>query len=335
MELTLQEQPQVKKHPKIVGNLEGLLKSGSKQQAGGSATEVSGNTGILLLGLGHPFYGEMAANLAMSLKHSGCPPVHLVHHGQAIKTLTPDKLALFDSMSECPQEAFMKKGKVAYFKAKTWMYDLSPFDKTLFLDADMLWISNRERSVHDIIASLADVDFTIQNRESFDLANPESEKAKWMWGKISELRKQFTTGKLYSLHSECVWFKKCDRIKEYFQWVKEIFDKPESFDLTPSEFAGDIADEFAFAVAMLYTGVSPHKEPFHPVYWARLDSKMGSSIVTLKDKFSAISFGGKEMGAPDISKYKTMVRGYGQRMGIRRPHIIQPKRKFLKERKAL
>lgn len=322
-----------RKHPKIRGDLSGLLKQSSIIHRPSSIDAPSQTTGILLLALGHPYYGEMAANLAMSLKFSGCPAIHLVHSVDSIRTLSPEKRGMFDSMAECPAEAYTKNGKTAYFKAKTWMYDLSPFEQTVFLDADMLWIANRERSIHNIIASLADVDFTIQNRQSWDLADANSERVKWMWGDVRELRKRFSNqGKLYSLHSEFVWFKKCPKVQEYFGYVKEVFDNPE---IKASSFAGDIADEFAFAYACLLTGMKPHAEPFHPVYWVHLDSKEGKTITRLKEKFQAISFGGKTLDSFTINQYRTMVKAYGMRMGIRNPHTIQPKRRFLPERKSM
>lgn len=293
--------------------------------------ELKKENGILLLALGHPIYGNMAFTLAMSLKHhADCPPIHLVYHGSALNHLNDQKRSFFDTMSVCPDEAFMKKGKIAYFKAKTWMYDLSPFDNTLFLDADIIWFMYR--SVNNLIQQLSQVDFTIQNREWWDLSNPESEKVKWMWGRVADLRKQFEKGKLWSLHSELVWFKKCQKNKEYFDWVKELFDNP---PIPASDFAGDIADEFAFAIACLITGMEPHQSPFLPIYWHKLDHRQGTELARLKDKFYGYSVGGNNLRETEIEKYNLLARGYAQRAGVQNPFRLLPKKRVLAERKSM
>lgn len=326
------QQPSVRR-PKIIGNLSKLRVAAQEAKAStptpvAPQAPANDRAGILILALGHPFYGDMAANLAMSLKFSGCPKIHLVYHGNALSRLSEQKLAFFDSMSECPQEAIMKNGKVAYFKAKTWMYELSPFQETLFLDADMIWFGNRGRNVHTLIESLKGVEWTIQNRERFDLAKPEV-NPKWMWGSVPELREKHKVGYLYSLHSELVWFKRSDRVKAYFEKVKEIFDNP---PITANAFAGDIADEFAFAMACLQLDMHPHETPFLPVYWYKLDARHGTEISRLKEKFYAWSAGGNNMSPLEIRKYETMVNGYAYQMRIPGKFKLHKKLTYLRER---
>ena len=129
------------------------------------ATNVKG---VLIIAGGHPFYGQMAVNLAASLRLSDSSVnIHLAYHGLALTHLDQSKKDLFSSMSLIPDEYLTHNGKVSYFKAKTHVLDLSPFDETLFLDADMIWVS--QYPVSKVFDSLSDIDFTISNRDRFDL----------------------------------------------------------------------------------------------------------------------------------------------------------------------
>jgi hypothetical protein len=244
--------------------------------------------------------------------------------------LTARKLALFDSMRKCPEEAVMKNGKLVYFRAKTWMYELSPFEETLFLDADMLWFS--ARSVNQLIATLGDVEWTIQNRGYIDLSQQGNESEKYFWGDIKDVRKCFPQGRLYSLHSELVWFKRSDATKAYFDLVRQVYDHP---PVKAFEFAGDIADELAFALACMRLDRYPHRTPFSPVYWYKMDSRQGTEITRLKEKFYAYSVGGCDVSALEMKKYNFLARGYASRMGVQYPFRLQPKRKFLPERHSI
>lgn len=121
------------------------------------AKETKHNTsrGILLVALGAPEYGYMAANLAASIRHSDSEVnIHLVYAGKAISHFTAAHKALFSSMAECPAEYYTRgtrdEGRgindpatdkqqqtTEYIKAKTHIYELTPYEETLFLDVDM------------------------------------------------------------------------------------------------------------------------------------------------------------------------------------------------------
>ena len=67
-------------------------------------TENTNKRGILLLALGHPQYGRMAANLASAIFHNDRDmPIHLVYSGNALSHLTPYHLALLAALPNAPK----------------------------------------------------------------------------------------------------------------------------------------------------------------------------------------------------------------------------------------
>lgn len=279
-------------------------------------------TGVLLIACGVDFYFQMAANLAMSLKYSDSNlPIHLVYHGDLSKI--NNRLHFFDSMSEAPQETFMKQGRKRYFKVKTHIYDLSPFDNTVFLDADLIWF---QRPLMELVLNeLMDVDFTIQNRQKFDLRNGVNPQ--YFWAKYSDVKqwgKDFDNHFLYSLHSEFIWFKKTEANKIYFDQVKAFYDNP---PVTPTKFAGDVADELPFALSCMKLNVNPHKTPFVPVCWSQLDVKAGYDISKLKQNYYGYSVGGNAIAKQMSDTYNIMVGSYGNHYNLPVYRLDNSKRK--------
>ena len=91
--------------------------------------------GILILAIGHPYYGRMAAALAATIKTTGTGiPIHLAYTESAISHLTEKEIALFSSKSIIND----KYCTPVPIRSKMFIYQLSPFDETLYLDADLL-----------------------------------------------------------------------------------------------------------------------------------------------------------------------------------------------------
>src|SRR5690349_4651451 len=114
--------------------------------------------GIVLIALGNAHYGRMAANTAASIRHSD-PDVniHLVYTGGAISHLSDKHKVLFTSMAPCPQHCYTQQGAVNYLKAKTHIWELSPYEETILIDVDLLIFG--QNRVSKWFDSLKDVDF--------------------------------------------------------------------------------------------------------------------------------------------------------------------------------
>lgn len=278
--------------------------------------------GVIILALGHPNYGEMAFNLCASIKASNRDmPVHLVHHGNSLNHLNEAQKSLFDSMAVCPDEAIVKNGKLAYFKAKTHLYELSPFRETLYLDADTIWLY--QKSIISFISELSDVtDFTMQNRGVM--------KGKYMWANPEDIYAKYPGKQLIELNSELIYFKKTEDVKIFFEKAKELFMNP---GIAASLFAGDIADELPFAMAMMELDYYPHQSPYVPVFWFLADGRQGTSIqYALTHGYYAYSVGGHRTTEDVSNRYNSLARAAVSIVGITPAFRVKPKRRYLQER---
>lgn len=262
--------------------------------------------------------------MAVSLKKvSPDIPIHLVWHGDSLNHLNEDRQKWFDTKTMCPQEYIWKKDNLSYFKAKTFLYELSPFDDTLYLDVDMVWL---RKPVEEIIEQLKDIEFTIANRGEETI----TEKTKWLWGNPQDF-KQFSDI-LPNYHSEFVWFKKTERVRQFFNRVQEVFENP---PINPKPFAGDVADELAYTIASVQTGMKPHKVPFIPTYWMFVDKHMGLNYDFIMNNFYAFSVGGSAFSHNMRDIYDRIVTGNAAIMKAGNPWKLKTKRSYLQNRAVL
>ena len=291
--------------------------------------------GILLIALGSPYYGQLAANLAASIKHTtgGRMPVHLVWAENALSHLTQQKLDLFTSMQECPFEYYHRGEKRVYVKAKTHIYDLTPYTETIFLDVDTIMMSRN--TLEQAFNELQPLDFTMECRSRINLAQaapPED----YIWAKVSDVKSTFgfEEGFLYGLHSEFIYWKQNEKMAAYFETVKEIFRNPQC----PMKhvFDGDIPDEFPFAIAMIKHRMYPHKCPYIPLYWYLTDAKkLGTSTEKIAQNHIGYSVGGNATPAPVRLLYDKMAAAYFSKLKLQYPYKIKQKRQELPSRKSM
>lgn len=287
--------------------------------------------GILIIALGHHYYGEMAANLAASIRFGDKDlPIHLVHSDEVWSNLSADKQALFSSNEMIKDEFITKNGKTTYFKAKTHLYDLSPFEETIYLDADVLWFGGHH-PISKTFEQLADIPFTIQNRDHIDLSRNDIGAKDWLWGDPNDVKEAYKLkgGKLFGLHAEFIYFKKTSTNAAYFAKVKEVFNNPLA---KPKDFAGDIADEYAFAIAMAIMGYYPHQSPYMVIYWYKLDYKKMTQLQNIVQQYQGYSVGGNTYPKPMIDQYNIMARAFARGTGVQYPWTLKPKRRFIPER---
>ncbi len=140
--------------------------------------------GILIIALGHAQYGRMALNLALSLRFTSKLPIALAHDNGAITHIS-GHLDKFDKLIEVPEKYYMRKGNKEYIKAKTHIYNLSPFDETIYLDADTLWLP--KKSIDLLFTELDSENLVIQSRGSV-LLDQTDLKRKSFWCDLKEYK---------------------------------------------------------------------------------------------------------------------------------------------------
>lgn len=272
----------------------------------------------MLLALGNQAYGDMALNMVLSIKKvSPNVPVHLVWYGNALAHITPDKAKFFDTIEEIPHPIIEKDAKIQYFRAKAFLYELSPFYNTLYLDADMLWL---RKPVEEAFELLKDIDFTLANRGGEEI----KETTKWLWGNPQDFKAKFQSW-LPNFHSEFVWFKKTERVKSYFDAVKDVYDNP---PIQPKEFAGGLADEYAYTIASVRTGMMPHKVPFIPTYWSFVDRHRGTGLEYICENHYCYSVGGNAYSHRMKEIYDMLVTANARHFGINGVYKLKTKRSF-------
>jgi len=296
--------------------------------------------GIVLLALGNPQYGRMAANLIASIRSTDKEVgIHLVYSGNSLSHVSEQHKALTTSIQECPVEYYTKNGKEVYLKAKTFLYDLSPFDETIFIDVDLVWFGNKNK-FSKMFEALSSVDFTMQNRGYFDLGKSEINEHYSMWCNIKEVKEVYkTTGRFYQLASEFIYFKRSDSNKAYFELVKEIFDNPKVSTVIYSKgkkiadsFAGDVPDELAFDIASCVLKKYPHKDNFVPIYWFATEPKMDMNSIL--NKYFGFSIGGSAIPLASLNLYTDLSKHYAKGLNVLH-YAVTNKRNFLPERKLI
>ena len=286
--------------------------------------------GVVIIALGNPQYGRMAANLAASIRYKDKETaIHLVHQGDALNHLTDAHKELFTTFAECPIEYYTKNGNEVYLKAKTCLYELSPFAESIFLDADMIWFPTK--SISDLFDQLKDTDFTFQNRGHCNLSDEKLNPKFCMWCDVNEVKSAYeTTGRFYQLASEFIYFKRTEANEKYFKLVREIFDNPK---VKPAEFGGDIPDELAFDIASCVLAHYPHKENFVIVYWALADKQM--SWTDVMRNYWGYSIGGNVIPETILQRYNQLALAHAKGLSLPYHYKAYNKKQWNKQRQKI
>ncbi len=277
------------------------------------------STGILMIAMGHENYIKMAVNLAASIRASSKIAIHLAHDGKYNK-LSSIEQALFSSNNIPADEVWHVKEKEDFVKAKTRLYELSPFNNTLFLDVDMVWLF---RPVDELFKELEGTQFAIMN------IGPEE---KCYWADPIEIR-QFTNSEhpMHVFYSELLYFKKNAITKAFFKQVKQNYDKPK---VKSKQFAGNhMPDELAYIIASLQTGLLPHIDNWLPIYWYLRDKKHRHlQPYQLTNTFYGYSIGGNVTPQYAKAHYNNLSTHFANAMGMKKPYQVRDKRSYIPER---
>src|ERR1035437_6223356 len=282
--------------------------------------------GIVIIAAGTHIYGQWAMNLLMGLKTADSTiDVTLLWQGKSLD-LIQHLLGNFNKVIEIPKECTTRKGLPSLLRTIVCLYDLSPYDETIYIDADVITFHNKSISI--LFDELKDVDITIGNRGKIDL----NTDPKLIWAKSKDMKDKFGEVTLYNLSSEFIYFKKTNKVREFFNIAKEAFDEP-GIDYT--RFAGTVPDELAFQIAMIKTGIKPHKEIFLPFYWEPYMKKNKTIDQLYKEQYYGYSIGGATLNHQQKQIYDSLAKMYAKGFGIKYPFLSRNKRDFLPERKDI
>ncbi len=272
--------------------------------------------GIVIIASGHPQYGRMAYNLAVSIKAAENFPVACIYSGPAITHLSEAQRKVFDYLipAELPQTCC----------AKVYAYENSPFDCTLLLDADMIWLPIHNPS--ELFADLDGVEFTAISEGDTD--NPAGHY--FFWADIEEIKNKFDVEKVNQYRTEVMYFIKSEKIEAFFNKAKELITGHGLSKV--KKFAGGVADELVINIAAAIYGLEPHDKNWRPSYWPRLHGDVIPDPSDLYRKYYLLSVGGNHAPSGTQKFYNGLMKAQSRKIGHQHLFALQSKYSYLPER---
>ena len=265
--------------------------------------ETPKNRGVLIMAIGDAFWGKLAYNLLMSLRVTDPTiRVSLAHHGTGISHLAQHQRIAFDNIIQIPDEYVHRGDHYEPIKAKMFMYKLSPYQETLFLDADLIWLPRR--SVSEFFSTQTN-DLAFQCRGLTDI----SINTELLWCRTAQIR-QYTginKGAWHNLSSEAVYFKKTKETAGFFRETEKEYDK---IDFPHVLFNGSIPDELPFGITLLKNSLKMNE--WHPVYWEH-EQKKRLEPAQMYQNFWAYSMGGNHQDRNMKNFYDNLVKYYAKK----------------------
>jgi hypothetical protein len=274
--------------------------------------------GIILLATGAPFYGRMAYNLTVTIKAVEDIPVTVLHNGAGLSHLSAKQIEIFDNIVQIDTTSFA---------AKLCLLDHSPYDNTLYLDADMVWLPGRKPS--ELFEELKGITFTCITEGFYDYESgvDYGNKMYHYWADPLEAKKEWDlTGKFYQWRSEVMYFSK--DAKPMFDLAKKVYDLPL---VTVKHFAGHVPDELAINIAASKMGIDPHEFKWVPAYWHRLHGE-GKALAGVLNNYYLLSVGGNFASRLMKECYNNVCKAAHRKLGLQYLFTLQSKKSVMPER---
>lgn len=274
--------------------------------------------GVILIATGAPFYGRMAYNLAVSLKAAEDISVTVLHNGTGLSHLSAKQLMIFDNIKEIETKAFA---------AKLTLFDHSPYEQTLYFDADMVWLPNKKPS--QLFDELKDVVFTSITEGHYDYATNENlgNGMYHFWADPLEAADKWgLSGKFYQWRSEVMYFSK--DAGEFFDLAKKVYNNPL---VKVKQFAGHTPDELAINIAASKLGIEPHVYKWKPAYWHRLHGE-GKRLPEIMQSYYLMSVGGNFASGTMKTCYNNVSMAAHRKLGLQYLFTLESKKSVMPDR---
>ena len=292
--------------------------------------------GIIIIALGHPNYGKMAAVLAASLRcMNKTLPITLLTNESGSRHLTMLEKGLFTSIEKPHPDYYTNEtGEFSPLKPRVYINELSPYDQTLSLDADNLWIQGNDPE--KVIDSLFGKVFTISNM-GHTITDENADPDKSQWGPIQDIAQAYKIQhrKFYKVYAEWFYFEKNELSQAFFATAQKVFNEPPLCKTI--RFIGQpVTEELAFCIAMARHSLYPHAEPYLPTFWYyREPDKSGALPFELKAAYFTYSLGGNVTPDWHVNTYNNQAAYVYQTLGLRHPYRWKNKKDFIPEREKI
>jgi hypothetical protein len=288
--------------------------------------------GVILIALGHPMYSHYAYNLALSIKYtSPQTPITVVKGGGGFNQLFDWQQSIFDNIIDFDMSLIFDNGQYHYLKAKTLIYDLSPYNKTIYLDVDMIW--SPYKNINDLFNQHSGLVFAVRGEGVSEWIDKEL------------LYVTYGIDHWYDLSSEFILFDKSKENKKFFADAAKYYsddkipvvsgrDKKEGLKGI-TMFANSKPDELPFGIAIEKNGIKL-KCPYTPIYWQPHFFTKRLNDVVIQKEYYGLSLGGNNISSNTQRIYNNLAKYYYYKMGIKKvPYQAVSKSKILPERKLI
>lgn len=271
--------------------------------------------GVITMAVGSGSYGRMALNLAVSIKRNSSIPIALIYTPSAVKDIQP-LLSYFDHLIEMPDTANPVR---TCMNLKVRLNDKSPFQKTMFLDADC--IITPTHKVDELFDKVEGQPFTAYNTHQYKLSEEPYDKYNH-WAEPKEVMRVFglsSDTEMPQINSSFLYWEKGLKSDRIFSEAKKVMRSGIKHD----KFRDEFPDELAFNVACAITNTYPHKKKFKPIYLNILNETISKEYII--ENYPCMSVIGTKTDSRIVQYYNDFVSYYFDLEGIVIKNYFTPK----------
>lgn len=280
------------------------------------------DTGVVTIALGAQKYTEYAFNLAASVKMSNPKiPVGLITSEQnLLHPLWPVMKKVFDIVKIIDSNITHYKGIFMPGRVKIQLNELTPFENTLFIDADSI-IFPTAKLTHEL-EKLKEHTMAYYCWHQYSRDRIERHGQTAYWGSLVEYIDShgMRGDKFQEVSSYFFWWKKSDRNNTFFKTALEIHDGIlEGKYLAGTGWRNNwVPDEYPFTIATGVTGVMNSVAfPYQPITNTYSDTKRDMNVV--QKNSVGITYPGTAANTFWLNWYNYYAKQIAQRYAIYKP----------------
>lgn len=227
---------------------------------------------IITLATGHSDYGQLALNLALSIKaNNPKQKTALIYTATGINGIEKLINDRFDYGMQIGYEHDNSNPIELAFYTKTKLYEYAlkmcpKADEFIFMDADTLLLAGK--STDDWFDKHSSLDFTAYTNDAYYYSSKTRKRKDYTFWcdpeKVKEHYKLHPSTRLPQINSSWLYWKRSDNAQKLFDKAAEIWND----DYTDIQlYKGAKPDEFCFNVACAITEIFPHKNTYRPLFF--------------------------------------------------------------------